>query len=252
MIKAVLFDMGNTLLEFETQPWLILAERALRSVYDLLLTGPHAKDLPAFVAFHRRHGEIVRAEEQREPGREVPLASSLPRLIDELGLVKERSRLSDLLLRHYEPVVAQVSIYPDAMPTLIRLRSDGIRIGLVSNTLWPKEFHLRDLARYEILHLFDSMVFSSEIGYQKPHPRIFNRCLEELGVRASEAVFVGDRPRADIAGAQSVGMRGIRKNHAHGEALAGVRPDAVIDHLAELPPILEAMERESALQRTRI
>ncbi|MBI1849015.1 MAG: HAD-IA family hydrolase [Planctomycetes bacterium] len=251
MIKAVLFDMGNTLLEFETEPWPVLAERALRSVHDSLERDAASAKLPPFVEFTAMFTEIVRAEEAREEGREVPLALSLKKLLERIGASTHRDRLNALMIRHYEPVVAQVSIYPDALQTLVRLRSNGFQVGLVSNTLWPKEFHLRDLARYEILHLFDSMVFSSELGWAKPHPQIFRRCLEDLAVDASEAVFVGDRFDADVEGAQRVGMRAILKTHPQRTPIDRVRPDAVIDRLGEILPLLETLDRAPAASASK-
>jgi putative hydrolase of the HAD superfamily len=252
MIKAVLFDMGNTLLEFETEPWPVLAERALRAVYDALAEIDSKLSLPPFPKFTARFQEIVRAEESRGPGREVPLSTSLGRLLDALGANAHRARIPDLMIRHYEPVVAQVSIYPDALQTLVRLRSNGMQVGLVSNTLWPKEFHLRDLARYEILHLFDSMVFSSELGYAKPHPTIFRHCLADLGVEPEEAVFVGDRFDADVEGAQKVGMRAVLKKHPQRMPIDRVRPDGVIDGLGELLPLLDSLERSPRPAKARM
>jgi putative hydrolase of the HAD superfamily len=244
MIKAILFDMGNTLLEFETEPWPVLAKRALLSVYENLRKLEPNEGLPPFDRFHERFVEIVEAKERGEPGREVPLAWSLSSLLESFSWKLEPDRLPELLHCHYEPIVSQVSLYPDVMQTLVRLRSDGMRIGLVSNTLWPKEFHLRDLARYEILHLFDSMVFSSDLGYAKPHPRIFNHSLRELGVVASEAVFVGDRLDADIAGAKGVGMLAVQKAHPLRTPFDHITPDALIETLSDLPPLLDSFERE--------
>ena len=89
--------------------------------------------------------------------------------------------------------------------------------------------------------LFDSRISSADVGYLKPHPKIFEAALDCLHVQADEAVFVGDNPVADIAGAQTVGLRAIMVVNGQIPSLASdlIVPDAQIDSLAELPSLLE-------------
>jgi HAD superfamily hydrolase (TIGR01509 family) len=95
---------------------------------------------------------------------------------------------------------------PGAVETLRRLRGLGLLVGLITvcsedvEMLWPES---------EFAGLFDAEVFSSQVGYSKPDPRIYLRCCELLGVEPHEAVFVGDGANDELAGAERVGMRAI-------------------------------------------
>ncbi len=118
------------------------------------------------------------------------------------------------------------------------LRQQDYKIGLISNTMWPGEIHRQEMARCRLLPYFDHALFSSDVGIWKPQPGIYHLCLDALGVSPAEAVFVGDMPEHDIVGAQRAGMRGILKRN-DGNQPGAVRPDAEIDHLAELPALIE-------------
>ena len=87
---------------------------------------------------------------------------------------------------------------------------------------------------------------SSAMGYCKPHASLFLRALDELGVAAHEAVFVGDRMVDDVGGAQAVGMRTVLTHQYRREdpGRAPAAPDSVIGRLSELPAALERLEAE--------
>jgi HAD superfamily hydrolase (TIGR01549 family) len=95
-------------------------------------------------------------------------------------------------------------LYEDALPALEEVRKAGLRIGLVSNGI-------RDLSEFVAHHRLDvdAIVDSRSHGWVKPHPTIFEAALELLGVRAGEAVMVGDSLEEDIDGARALGMRAI-------------------------------------------
>ncbi len=90
------------------------------------------------------------------------------------------------------------------------LRSRGLRLGVVSNAFDPGWLLHRDLEQMGIAQRIDHAVFSSEVGKRKPHPEIFERALERLGVAPNEALFVGDRLYEDVRGAAEVGMTTVQ------------------------------------------
>jgi haloacid dehalogenase superfamily, subfamily IA, variant 3 with third motif having DD or ED/haloacid dehalogenase superfamily, subfamily IA, variant 1 with third motif having Dx(3-4)D or Dx(3-4)E len=87
------------------------------------------------------------------------------------------------------------------------LRERGLKLGLVSNAFDPPDLLHRDLAQFGIAERVDFALFSSEVGRRKPDPEIFQRALDEAGVDAAEALFVGDTLASDIAGATALGLR---------------------------------------------
>jgi putative hydrolase of the HAD superfamily len=125
---------------------------------------------------------------------------------------------------------------PAAVPVLTALRERGIRTGLLSNTHWPRELHEKWLVEAGLLELLDVRLYTSDMGHMKPHPEAFRALLEAVGVPGERAVFVGDRLRDDVSGAQAVGMRTV---HMTGRPVEDwdVVPDAelvTLDGLVEL------------------
>ncbi len=118
------------------------------------------------------------------------------------------------------------------------LIADGRRLGVITNGTFP--FQLRNFRALGVADHFDAVLVSEQEGIRKPDPEIFRRALARLGVSAGEAVFVGDNPEADIRGAQAVGMRTIyRPNRFWPECDFA---DAACADLPELPAILRRFE----------
>ena len=134
---------------------------------------------------------------------------------------------------------------PDVPPLFEALRDRGLKIGVLSNTIWSRTEHERIFARDGVLPLIDGAVYTSEIPWTKPHPEAFRAALDAVDVAdPGEAVFVGDRPFDDIHGAKSAGLRAIlvphsaipevQRGHVQGE------PDAVVTRLADVLAIVDA------------
>jgi putative hydrolase of the HAD superfamily len=202
VLRAVLFDWGDTLMQWEWD--------------DELLAAGHRAALEAIGRPDLAAGGLVTAR-----FREVylPLFSQ-PGTLEELeypALVRE-------LLAHFgvEPTDDELDAYLEAEHTawsaarqlgstthalLESLRSRGLKLGIVSNGLDPGPLLHRDLADTGVAERVDFAVFSSELGVRKPHPAIFERALSALDVAAADALFVGDRLYEDVWGASEVGMR---------------------------------------------
>jgi putative hydrolase of the HAD superfamily len=134
---------------------------------------------------------------------------------------------------------------PEAPPLFAALHERGIKVGVLSNTLWPRAEHDRVFRRDGVLDLLDGTVYTSEIRWTKPHPEAFRAALDTVGCTdPHRAVFVGDRLFDDIHGATSVGMRAVFVPHSdipeHQRGELNGTPDAVIHRLAELLPLIDA------------
>ena len=181
-------------------------------------------------------------DEVRNTMRGRSLLDLLEPLFREHGI--EGLDAEECLLPWYGALEGNVYIEPDVKPTLEQLRDRGLKLGLVSNTAWPATAHDPDLERFGIKDLLDCRLYSCEVGWEKPAPQIFWAALECLGTRPDETAFVGDFLRYDVAGAQAVGMKGIWKRvEGRPEDLDDhtIVPDAVIDRVGELPPLLERL-----------
>ena len=157
--------------------------------------------------------------------------------------VFERARVSvpDALLASYFAAWEPHTLTdPDALPLFRELRRRDIRIGVLSNTLWPRAVHDRCFARDQVLDLLDGTVYSSELPWTKPHPEAFRAAMTAVGEDdPARCVFVGDRPFDDVHGAQRAGMRAVLVPNSDVPGFAAAVPDAVIGSLAELRPLLE-------------
>ena len=134
---------------------------------------------------------------------------------------------------------------PVVRPTWETLRADGIKVGVLSNTIWPRAFHERIFERDGVLDLLDGDVYTSEIAWTKPSPHAFEAAMSAVGATdPARCVYVGDRLFDDIWGAHQAGLRAIHVPHSvipaeqvgHSEG----DPDAVVQSLDEIPALVRA------------
>ena len=142
-------------------------------------------------------------------------------------------RLSELFM-----VTSHWHVFPDAIPAIDALRARGLIVGAVSNWVWnlPELLHTLDL-----VSRFDFVAASARIGYEKPHPRIFEWALAEAGVPPEAVLHVGDHVDADVEGAAAMGIGAIlidRDGRYSADAVPTGVP--VIRTLEELIPIVDA------------
>ena len=122
-------------------------------------------------------------------------------------------------------------------------RAHGFRLAAVSNTATTPEMLDGFLTGVGLLPLFEAVVYSVVVGHRKPSPVIYETALNQLGIPASRAVFVGDRVREDIEGPHAVGLRAVLTHEFRQEAPGSSCPEAVIGRLPELHSVLTRLER---------
>jgi putative hydrolase of the HAD superfamily len=139
----------------------------------------------------------------------------------------------------------------DAIDTLRDLRARGLKVGVLSNTIWSRSRHEEIFERDGVLELLDGAVYTSEIPYTKPHPEAFLSAMRAVGEsEPSRCLFVGDRLFDDVWGAQNVGMRAAHIPHSaipveqigHTEG----EPDATVQRLSELPALIDSWNKAVA------
>ncbi len=137
-----------------------------------------------------------------------------------------------------------VTLFDDTIPVLETLRQRAYKIGLVTNSMLPMWMRDVELHAYNIIDYFDARITSGDAGYMKPHPVIYTKILTALEITPEQAVFIGDRPGNDIAGANAVGITSVLMSPPHlNHKLNGNEPDYIITNLSDLLPILEALEK---------
>jgi HAD superfamily hydrolase (TIGR01549 family) len=244
-IKAILFDLGGTLLHYHdagadpARPFQRITLTGFKAVLAAISAEGHA--VPTYEAAaerldaHIREAYLTDRAELRGGSVEMPMQAALHDVGIELG----DGRWASLRPHFYRPIDAIVSSREGIVETLRALRDGGYQLGLISNTYWAADLHDRHLAAHDLLDLLPVRVYSSEAAHRKPHPTIFEQALEQMGVAAGEAAYVGDRADVDVAGAQGVGMLGVLIDSPfRSEGLMGVIPDAII---GEIPGLLNVI-----------
>lgn len=198
VLAAVLFDWGDTLMRWAWEPEL------LSEGHDAGLRAIGREPVPAVTErFRASYLPLLSAPGTLE---EVEYPALVRRLLGE-----ERIEVTDEeLLRFLEAEHAAwqpARLLASTTHALLEaLRDRGLGVGLVSNALDPPGLMHRDLEQMNVAKRLDVAVFSSEVGWRKPHPAIFQRALDALGVDPAETLFVGDTLATDIAGAATLGM----------------------------------------------
>jgi FMN phosphatase YigB (HAD superfamily) len=131
---------------------------------------------------------------------------------------------------------------PDAFRVIKTLRDRGLRVILVAN---GRSADIRNVLRSTGLDsAFEAILISEEVGSKKPEKRIFDLALDIAGAAPGEALMVGNRASADIAGANALGIRSVWfhwNDHYHDTPGRESRPDFTISSLSEIISLIDGL-----------
>jgi putative hydrolase of the HAD superfamily len=230
-VRAVLFDWGGTL-----TPWHTIDLAAQWQAYTRAYGGDAADDLATRIL----------AAEQEAWARVKGDGSSarLAEILEQAGVDTDHPGVSAAQAAYEEFWEPHTFTDPEVGPLFAGLRERGIKVGVLSNTIWSREYHEAVFERDGVLHLIDGAVYSSEIEHAKPHPEAFAAALRAVGVDdPATAVYVGDRPYEDVHGAQRAGLRAVLVPHSdippEQQVPVDVQPDAVVQRLLDLLPVVD-------------
>jgi putative hydrolase of the HAD superfamily len=203
-VRAVFFDVGNTLL--------YPSPSVSHVVEEILRSAGHDRDLeaieelmPLVDAYYEdrfRADDTFWTSEEATSEVWVGMYSLLCRT---LGIDDEAEALARAVYREFGRP-DRWRAYPDVAPALERLRARGVLTGIISN--WDTR-HEGILEGLGLGTLLDTIVCSSAVGLHKPDPRIFELACERLGVKPSETAHIGDHVYSDILGARAAGMHAV-------------------------------------------
>jgi len=245
-IRAVLFDLGDTLLNFgKIEAGRLFAEGA-QSSYEYL------KGLGQAVGSFRLYfwRNLVNLRLQRLisalRGRDFNALALLERVGRRRGLRLTSEQWQHLAWRWYEPLSRICRIEPQTRQTLSKLRSAGLKLGIVSNTFVHASSLEKHLGQLGLVEFFSVRVYSYKYTFRKPDDRIFKIAMERIGQPAQNILYVGDRIDKDIRPALRNGMVAVLKEAYtnFGKKLpAGAHR---IARISELPALIERLNAEWA------
>jgi len=225
MIKGICFDLFHTLIDVGSVP-----DHVGRYTADILGLDRDEWNRACFSTNH----DITQATDHFYSVKKM--AHSLDASISDTLIetaVEERQRRFDHALTEVEP---------DVLHVLTRLREQGLKLALISNAS-SGEVHA--WSRSPLAGLFHNATFSCDVGARKPEPDIYHAALNDIGLTASECIFVGDGGSDEHLGAKQVGLRSVlTTQYLHSDVKIESqrqRVDWEIDHIAKLPELLESM-----------
>jgi len=205
VLEAVLFDWGDTLMQFAYSPELVSAGH--RAGLEAIGRG----DLPdvetVTARFREEYEPLFWAPGTIE---EIEYPQLVRRLLGDVGVEIDDEVLGRYLEAEHRAWDPARILAANTHPLLEALRERGLKLGLVSNAFDPGWLLHRDLEQMGLAQRLDFSVFSSEIGLRKPHPAIFEHALGALGVEPERTLFVGDRLFEDVRGAAELGMTTVQ------------------------------------------
>ena len=248
MIQTVVFDLGGTLIEYAGSytKWPDLETPGFQAAYALLSKNGHR--LTTFEQFRDAGFSLLPQLWQAAIRHEKNLRVTdlLASMLKATGVQSvNRADLERAAALYGEAIQAQAQLVDTAVSTVQQVKAAGFKIGLVSNTMFPGGLHQADLARFGLISYFDALVFSADVFKWKPNAAPFLQVLAELDAEPATAVYIGDDPASDTVGAMAAGMRSIYfQANSRFAKPDGIEPDAEIQHLRELMPVLRNWSKQ--------
>jgi len=183
MIKAAIFDIGGVLLRWTNLPMFEDMDQTLR-IPEEIRKEAWTKLSPPFEV-----GKIKEPEFWQEFTKMTQAEGELPQ--------------ESLIQREFKK---RFTLDTDVVAIAHRLKENGLKLGIISNTIDP---HAEILRNSNLFDSFDFVILSNEVGLRKPDSEIYELALAKSGVKSDEAFFVDDLPE-NIEGAEKVGIHGIQ------------------------------------------
>jgi len=238
-IKAVLFDLGETLLDFGKINTGQLFRQSAALTYEFLQR--FGQPVGSFAIYRLRSMLAVRIRclLSNLTGRDFDALSLLKKIGDRKGFTLSEDQWRQFGWLWYEPLSKLARIEPKIKETLVSLKEMGLQLGIVSNTFVSASSLDRHLKQLGILDFFAFRFYSYQFDFRKPNVRLFEIAARQMGESPENILFVGDRIDKDIKPALKVKMTAVLKSaytNIGRKIPAGVQK---ISRLSELPALIK-------------
>ena len=251
-IKAVLFDLGETLLNFGKINTSRLFRQGAKSSYSFLKqqkqpVGSYYKYFWRNL-FHLKTSNVI----SNITGNDFDSLALLRNIGTKKGIQMNTQQWQELAWLWYKPLCEIAKIEPEITETLSALKKMGLKLGILSNTFVNRASLERHLDHLGILDFFTVRLYSYEFDFRKPDMRIFKIAAEKIGELFENILFVGDSLNNDIKPALTSGMSAALKS-AYTNRKKKV-PSGVyrIKSVSELPALIKKINTNNQLAATRI
>jgi len=230
-VKCVLFNINDTLYDSSLQ----MSTARMNAIRAMIETG-----LPTDIeTTYRVLQDIV-----KEYGADYP--KHFDELLKRLGLRWDPRVIASGVIAYRETSAAYLKPYPDTVPTLLKIRDLGYKLGVVSAGIAVKQW--QKLVQLGVQHIFHFVIISEELKLKSLDPGLFKVALEKAGVQPEETVFVGSQLEPDVVSANKVGVISVRirrgEHRVERPEKTEATPKYEINGLSEIFDVIKRIEGE--------
>ncbi len=225
-LKAVLFDLDNTLIDF-TKMKRMSVEAAIDAMIDAGLDISRDEGLTKLYDLYEKHGIEYQT-----------IFNDF--LMEELGHVDYKI-LGNAIAVYRKTKLAYLEPYPHVTSTLTKLSKSGLKLGVITDAsalqAWIR------LCSIKLHHIFDLVITFDDTGKHKSEGLPFKKALRELNLKPKEVLMVGDWPERDIIEASKLGMKTVFARYGNQSSMADSGADYEINNFSELSSIIAELNR---------
>lgn len=227
MIKAVIFDLDNTLVDFMAMKAQAI-DAAIHAMRD--------------AGLRLSHEEIRKRIDEIYAERGIEFQNVFDQLLFDQFSKVDYKILSSGIIAYRRAREAALVLYPHVYLTLVELLKMNLKLAVVSDAP-GREAWLR-LCYLNLHHLFDAVVTFDDTKMRKPNPEPFVEALKRLNIRAEEALMIGDWAERDVVGAAQVGMKTVFARYGDTFGTVHSHADYEVDDITQLIDIVKQLNRE--------
>jgi len=227
MIKAIIFDLDNTLLDFMKMKQFAV-KAAITAMNEAGLNIDEDQAYKDIFELYKTKGW-----ENQQVFNDF--------LMQNFGKVSNKI-LAAGIVSYRRAREATLVVYPNVNKTLIELIKMGIKLAVVSDApsreAWMRLYYLN------LHHVFDPVLTYDDSGAHKPSPKPFEMALNILDVNSDEALMIGDWPDRDVVGASQIGMKTIFARYGDTFGTVDSGADWDVDDIYEVVNIIKGLNNE--------
>lgn len=242
-IQAVLFDLGDTILNFGQVSTTKAFLAGARLSHAFL--NQHGQPAAWFPWYFARNLIRLRIKYFLSDftHRDFNSLEVLQAVGTRQGVVLTPDQWDEFAWLWYEPLSRSAQVEPDLRETFAALRDRGLKLAIVSNTFVSRASLEKHLGQLGLLEFFPVQLYSYEYHFRKPSTELLRIAADKVGVALANCVFVGDRIDNDIVPALSSGMHAVLKDAYTNAGKATPQGARRIRLLSELPALIEELDR---------
>jgi putative hydrolase of the HAD superfamily len=204
LIKAIIFDFIGTLTNVKNYSLEASKMKLAKAIMQVGFEVDVKSFLEAYDQTHEKY-RVVRYQELVEVTNAIWISEALNNL--KFKTNPEDTRIKTAVNVFFEDYLNSLELRPYAKKLLTQVSTE-YKLGLISNFTYAPVIYA-GLRKLGINRFFNAVLVSEDVGWRKPHIKIFEEALRRLETAAKETVYVGDSPLEDIKGAQALGMKTV-------------------------------------------